>query len=117
MPRSPYVVGKGMLAMFRYDATNVLTKIPVPTLIVAGDRDRYCLPEASQFMKQKIPNASLEVLDNAKHCGLFEYHKCFHKAITEFVESLTKRETETASRALEPHVFATRRATISTPDE
>lgn len=46
----PDVVGRGMLAMFRYDATTALPDITVPTLVVTGDRDSTCLPEASRFM-------------------------------------------------------------------
>lgn len=114
---SPYVVGKGMLAMLRYDATNVLTNIPVPTLIVAGDRDRICLPAASQFMKQAIPRSSLEILKNSKHCGLFEHHKSFQNAVTEFVESLTKPELDHADQSLEPHLFEKHVRTRRSPDE
>ena len=32
-------MARGMLGMMRYNATQVLARIPVPTLVVAGDRD------------------------------------------------------------------------------
>ena len=81
----PDVVGRGMLAMFRYDATSVLGSIPIPTLILAGDKDSTCIPDASRYMAEHIRNAELIVLQDAKHCGLFEHHEQFHEAIVGFL--------------------------------
>ena len=82
---SPAVLARGMLCMFRYDATATLATIPVPALIVAGDRDETCTPEASAFMSRTIPNAKLVTLPDSRHCGLFEHHETFHAAVEEFV--------------------------------
>ena len=82
---APDVVGRGMLAMLRYDATNVLGSIPVPTLIVTGDRDATCIPNASRYMAEHIPHAELAVLRDAKHGGLFEHHEEFHEALVGFL--------------------------------
>jgi pimeloyl-ACP methyl ester carboxylesterase len=81
----PHVVARGMLAMFRYDATATLTRITIPTLIVAGDNDKSCTPEASRFMAERIPDAELVVLPDAKHCGLFEWHERFHEVVVRFL--------------------------------
>ena len=53
--RRPDVLARGMLAMIRYDATDVLRTIDVPAEVVAGDLDTTTLPEASQFMAGAIP--------------------------------------------------------------
>lgn len=81
----PDVIAHGMLAMFRYDATSTLERISVPALIVTGDSDRTCTPEASCYMAERIPNASLVALSPAKHCGLFEWHGQFHEALVDFL--------------------------------
>jgi len=81
----PHVIARGMLAMFRYDATATLSRITVPALVIAGDNDRSCTPEASRFMAERLPNAELVVLPNAKHCGLFEWHVPFHEALVSFL--------------------------------
>ncbi len=83
----PGVIGRGMLAMFRYDATATLGTIPVPTLIVTGDQDGTCSPEASEYMAKTIPNARLATLRPAKHCGLFEHHGQFDELVAEFISS------------------------------
>jgi pimeloyl-ACP methyl ester carboxylesterase len=80
----PAVIGRGMLGMFHYDATATLPTIPVPALVVAGDQDRTCTPEASVFLSQAIPRARLLTLQPAKHAGLFEHHGPFAEALREF---------------------------------
>jgi pimeloyl-ACP methyl ester carboxylesterase len=100
----PDVVGRGMLAMFRYDATDTLARINVPTLIVAGDRDRTCVPEASRYMASAIPGARLVILDQARHCGLFEHHGRFHAAVAEFLAAGTPAAARPESRQGTPAV-------------
>ena len=95
---SPAVVARGFLGMFRYDATNVLPAIAVPTLVVAGDQDTMCKPEASAFMAGNIPNARLVTLAQSRHCGLFEHHQEFHKTVSDFMQSLEGHTSTTSSR-------------------
>jgi pimeloyl-ACP methyl ester carboxylesterase len=64
----PAVIARGMLAMFRYDATAILPAIFVPTLIVTGDRDTTCVPAASATMRSNIPRASYLNLDSMRLC-------------------------------------------------
>jgi len=88
LPASPAVIARGVLGMFRYDATDALARIPIPTLVVAGDEDGTCLPEASAFMANTIPLAELVPLKSAKHCGFFERHADFHQAVEGFLKSV-----------------------------
>ena len=88
---SPAVIGRGMLAMFRYDATSVLRTIPVPTLVVVGDQDRQTTAEAGEFMRQAIPEAELYVIRSARHGGLFEHHGSFHAKVADFVTACAMR--------------------------
>lgn len=94
----PGVVARGLLAMFRYDATDTLGSIPVPTLVVAGDRDTICTPEASATMNRTIPEARLMTLPDARHCGLFEHHQRFAAGVRDFVATCAERQTEPAGR-------------------
>lgn len=86
----PGVLARGFLGMFRYDATEVLGAIHVPVLVVAGDQDKTCRPEASTRMSRAISQAALVTLQPARHCGLFEYHEQFNKAVHEFIASRTE---------------------------
>src|SRR6202048_3407788 len=53
----PAVLARGMLGMLRYDGTSTVQSMRVPTLVVAGDRDPVCKPEASQRMHRDILGA------------------------------------------------------------
>ena len=79
----PAVIARGMFGMLRYEARDVLPHLNVPTLVVAGDRDPTCVPEASRYMAQVAPGAYLRELGPAKHYGLIEHHEAFSKALLE----------------------------------
>jgi pimeloyl-ACP methyl ester carboxylesterase len=84
---SPAVLAQGMFGMLRYDATAALKAIKVPALVVAGNRDPVCTPEASERMQRDIPGAQLVRLAPAKHMGLIEHHAHFAKIVNQFSAS------------------------------
>jgi pimeloyl-ACP methyl ester carboxylesterase len=81
---SPAVMARGMLGMLRYDATATLKDINVPALVVVGDRDSVCKPEAGERMHRDIPGAQLTQLAPAKHMGLIEHHTRFAEIVRTF---------------------------------
>jgi len=81
---APAVMARGMLGMLRYDATATLKAINVPALVLAGDRDPVCKPEASERMGREIPDAQLAKLAPAKHMGLIEHHTRFAEIVSNF---------------------------------
>ena len=83
----PDVLARGMLGMIRYDATDILTKINVPTLVVIGDQDTTTLPEAGQFIHRQVPRAQIATLAPAKHMGLIEHHGRFDQLVAGFADS------------------------------
>jgi len=85
MPRArPDVLARGMLGMLAYDATAVLARIHVPTLVFVGDRDSTTLPEAGRFIADQVPAADLITLAPARHMGLLEHHDRFDQAVARF---------------------------------
>ena len=59
----PGVVARGMLGMFRYDATRTMDTVPVPCLIICGDKDEMTLPRASVTMVESLPKATMHELE------------------------------------------------------
>jgi pimeloyl-ACP methyl ester carboxylesterase len=90
---SPAVLARGMQAMRRYDATGVLPNVPVPTLVVAADRDPVCTPEASQRIASGIPGARLVTLAPAKHMGLLEHPARFAGLVADFAAACSAEAT------------------------
>lgn len=89
---SPAVIARGMLAMLRYDATDTLATINVPALVITGDRDSVCKPEASEYMRSQIPAAELVTLSPAKHQALLEHHHEFAAAVHPFLGRCLSRQ-------------------------
>ena len=84
---SPAVLARGMFGMLAYDASATLKTIDVPVLVVPGDLDATCTPEASTWMDKDLPNSRLEALSPAKHMGLLEHNDRFSKLVGDFVSS------------------------------
>ena len=94
---SPAVLARGMLGMMRYDATQTLAQIMIPTLVVAGDRDSTTKPEASEQIRAGIPRARLVTLSPAKHLGLIEHHEKYAAAVREFAYAAQAKIREIAA--------------------
>jgi pimeloyl-ACP methyl ester carboxylesterase len=101
----PGVLARGMFGMLNYDATETLKTIGVPTLVVPGDRDPVCVPEASEVMEREIPTAQLVALTPARHMGLIEHHETFAQRVGDFVAAastlVAKAVVDTASSEAE----------------
>jgi pimeloyl-ACP methyl ester carboxylesterase len=85
---SPAVLARGMLGMMQYDASTRMRGINVPTLIIPGEIDPVCKPEASLQMHAAIPGSSLQPLPMAKHLGFLEYHETFATYVENFARSI-----------------------------
>jgi pimeloyl-ACP methyl ester carboxylesterase len=85
---SQAVIARGMLGMLRYDGRPALPLIRVPTLIVPGDRDPMCTPEASVYLHQQIAGSQLAPLARAKHMGHMEHHRQFATLMETFAEGV-----------------------------
>ncbi|HYF32941.1 MAG TPA: alpha/beta hydrolase [Chitinophagaceae bacterium] len=94
----PAVTARGCLGMFRYDVTEHLEDISVPTLIIAAGSDRLTKPEASQYMKDHLLNARLVTVAPGNHQGLLERHSEVNEAAEQFILSLDKEWSAQAVR-------------------
>jgi pimeloyl-ACP methyl ester carboxylesterase len=83
----PAITGRGVLGMFNYDATHILSSINVPTLIIGADTDRLTKLEASLTMNKAIPGSKLVTLSPAGHMGLIEQHSYVNQQAAEFIST------------------------------
>lgn len=81
---SPAVLARGTLGMLEYDATNTLSTIRIPVLVVAAENDPVTTADASRMIAAGIPSSRLLTLKNAKHYGLIEYDSEFASASADF---------------------------------
>jgi pimeloyl-ACP methyl ester carboxylesterase len=83
---SPKVVAKGVLGMLRWDGSDVLPQIDVPTLVIAGAQDTTTLPVASERMARDIPQAEKVTVQEAAHMGPVERADQYAQLISTFVD-------------------------------
>lgn len=87
---SPAVVARGTLAMFHWDATDVLPRIKVPVLILVGQQDTTTLPSASEHMHSAIPTSQLQTMRPGAHYSLLEQNEAINAALAKFATETLK---------------------------
>ena len=90
----PAITGRGVLGMFEYDATEVLSQITIPTLVIGANKDRLTKLEASITMNERIPRSQLLVLSSAGHMGFVEQHRHVNAVAGKFLNLSPKRAAQ-----------------------
>jgi pimeloyl-ACP methyl ester carboxylesterase len=72
----------------RPDASPVLRKIAVPTLVVAGEQDTITPPSDAERMAKSIPRARLVCIAGAAHLSNYEKADDFNGAVARFVTGI-----------------------------
>ena len=73
----------------RYDVTQRLCEINVPTLIIAGRDDFICPPSQADIIHRCIPNSELVILDQSGHFPYAEEPGAFFDAVRKWLKSST----------------------------
>jgi pimeloyl-ACP methyl ester carboxylesterase len=84
----PGVQARETLAMLRYDATEVLSSISVPTRIFTGHLDRLIVPETARFRSERVLHAQLVRLEPAGHMPVFECHEQLVSELAMFADAV-----------------------------
>lgn len=75
-------------AIAGHDTRNNLEKITIPTLIMAGTRDKVIPFEESQYLHAKIPNSTLKSMEDYGHGSLLvEEAQKVNEMIWDFIKS------------------------------
>lgn len=84
----PAVEAKGNLAMMRWDASDALTRLRVPALVIGGDKDIVTKLEASRHIVSENERCRLQVIEGVNHLGPMERADIYNAAIAEFALSV-----------------------------
>lgn len=77
---------RGGLAILRdVDLRDALVNIRQPTLVVAGERDKLTVPEASAYLAQKIPLARWVNVAGAAHAPFLSHPEIFVEHVKSFM--------------------------------
>jgi len=80
----PGVLARGNLAMMHWDATDVLTRLRIPALVIGGDLDIITKLEASRELAAESDLATLQAVAGVNHMGPMERADVYNTAIAEF---------------------------------
>lgn len=75
-------------SMANLDASGLLKKISVPTLIIEGERDSIFPPIVAQQLKNRIKNSQLDLVDGANHIIVLNNPQDLEKSIEQFLNKL-----------------------------
>lgn len=72
--------------MAEHDASDVLEKIKVPTLIMAGTHDKMTPSHTAETMAKKIDHAELFIINHSSHYSLLEFPDRITKRLEQFLK-------------------------------
>ena len=75
----------------RYDASAWLHSIKVPTLVIAGERDKVTPLSQQELLHQLIPGSRLEVIRHGSHCPQMDLPDLVNMKIERFLNDLDYR--------------------------
>lgn len=68
-----------------FDSTDKLGAIENETLVVSGDQDRVVPKQNSINLAEKLPNATLKIIENGSHLFFIEHASDFNRTVKEFL--------------------------------
>ncbi|GAB2605985.1 alpha/beta fold hydrolase [Streptomyces capparidis] len=72
----------------RPDYTDMLPRVAVPALVVVGRDDAFTPVADAEYLRDRIPGASLTVVEGAGHMPNLERPEVFNRALGDFLASL-----------------------------
>jgi len=72
----------------RFDVISRIAEVRIPTWVIVGEEDKLTPPKYSQFLKDKIAGARLDVIPAAGHLVMIEQPAEFNRCLKEFLSQL-----------------------------
>lgn len=86
---SEHIIQQGLVALAeRSETCSTLNKINIPTLIICGREDIVTPLAQSEAMKESIPGATLQIIENTGHVSNLEQADEFNTHLLDFLTAL-----------------------------
>jgi pimeloyl-ACP methyl ester carboxylesterase len=69
----PSILYGDLVACDAYNITDQLSKVSVPAYIICGAQDKMVPSSSSEFLRDHIPGAQMEIVQNAGHMLMLEH--------------------------------------------
>ncbi|HZV83218.1 MAG TPA: alpha/beta fold hydrolase [Geobacteraceae bacterium] len=87
LPRLPVALA-ALEELVRTDLRGLLADIPVPVLLIHGGADRICLPGASRFMHEVLPDSRLQLFSGTGHAPFLTMPAEFNSCLSAFAREV-----------------------------
>jgi len=67
------------------DERGFLSEIKIPTLIIQGEKDQVVLPQAADYLHEKIKNSERQIFPGVGHAPFLEVPDKFNASLAEFL--------------------------------
>ncbi|HND49329.1 MAG TPA: alpha/beta hydrolase [Anaerolineales bacterium] len=84
----PDILFSDYLACNHFDVTTQLNQIRIPTLLLCGMEDAMTPPKYSQYLRDRLPNAQLHLLEKTGHMVTLEQPELVAKLLKQFLDEL-----------------------------
>lgn len=81
----PHVASKLLQDISRFDVSNQLPKLRIPSLIVAGERDLLTRLGMVEFLAKRIKKSELCIIPKASHTVMLDQPELFNKELERFL--------------------------------
>lgn len=75
---------RDFLSCSTFDVMSRLGEIPVPTIVICGRQDKLTPVKYSEYLQANIPNAHLQVIEQAGHRVMLEQPGAFNQTLRRF---------------------------------
>ena len=82
---NPETTSNDLEACNELDTTDIIPKIKVPTLIIAGEEDKLAPIKNSLHLKKSIENSRMEIIKGAGHFMMLEKPGEFNSTLNNFL--------------------------------
>ncbi len=79
---------KALDAIVRYDSSDMLESISVPSLVISSTGDQVIPLSTSRVLADRIPGAEWAVIDGAGHLSNLEQPEAFNQAVLAFLRNM-----------------------------
>ncbi|KAF0217746.1 MAG: pimelyl-acyl-carrier protein methyl ester [Geobacteraceae bacterium] len=88
----PEAARRSLETLATADLRAVLASVDLPVLLIHGGSDTICLPAASRYMAERLPNARLKILEGLGHAPFLSRPAEFNAIVKEFLQGVYGRD-------------------------
>jgi pimeloyl-ACP methyl ester carboxylesterase len=92
MTSRPQIMRRDLVACMKFDVTNRLSEITVPSFVLVGECDDVTPPKMAKELADGLPRADIAVIRNADHVPMLEEPEEFHRLLRNYLQWAEKNE-------------------------